>query len=406
MFSYWMLKLPAAFTTPKGTWKGEVEIRTVLREHNPPLKRSGILRANSGRYSTMLVVDKSLVTSDNPTGMTVSSAKPLDVARWKNFKEDVAASKGAPSANAPVVVALVLRPGDPACCASEYAAEVLNARMHHEATASSLKQRFEMFKIDAREDPEILHELGIKHLPIFVMYHGGSMVYAGPIGGKKVKVSTTTASPQILVVEPDIRHQIGIEKTVRKMGCDTFLCLSISEAIERIQHFSAPSSGRTPIIFDIIFISDQLSTNEISNLSNKISDFTKANRTVLCGLVDVLGENGYKNLHAVKWKDFITDDVTQVLPATLSNFIPIATQKPIKPNAVSKLLEMRVVPAENTNFGLSPESLMAKLNEIIDKIQSNVIVSTNSSHLRDGKPYVGIRLSAEDVRMRGMQLTK
>lgn len=408
--------LPAAFTSADGTWKGEVEIRHVLREHNPPLKRSEILRANSGRYSNMLIVSKTLVTADNPTGMTVSSAKPLETIRWKTFIEDVTLSKHVPTA--PVYVALVLRPGDPACCASEYAAEVLNARMmdsdegnkNTQTTSHHLKnvnQKYKMYKIDVCEDPGIVNELGIKHLPVFVMFHGGNMVYAGPIGGKKVKCSASSISPQVLVVEPDIRHQIGIEKTVRKQGCDTFLCLSVGEAIERIQQFSAPTSGRAPIIFDIIFLSDQLSTNDISTLAKKVSEFTSSKRTVLCGLVDVLGENGYQNLHAVKWKDCITEDVSLVLPATVSNFVSLATQKPIKSAAIVKLLSLRVVPPENMNFGLSPESLLAKMNEVIDKLQgTGNEMASSLIQLRDGKPYVGIRLSAEDVRMRGMQLTK
>ena len=46
-----------------------MEVRSALREMNPPLARSGILKANSGRYSTALVVDKAAVTADNPTGI-------------------------------------------------------------------------------------------------------------------------------------------------------------------------------------------------------------------------------------------------------------------------------------------------------------------------------------------------
>ena len=42
--------LPATYVKPDGTWRSFSEINSRLKELNSPLKRSAILRANSGRY--------------------------------------------------------------------------------------------------------------------------------------------------------------------------------------------------------------------------------------------------------------------------------------------------------------------------------------------------------------------
>ena len=68
--------VPKHLATLDGSWKGEVEVRSALRVLNPPLKRSAVLRSNSGRYSEMMVVNAAAATSNNPTGMVVPLGLP------------------------------------------------------------------------------------------------------------------------------------------------------------------------------------------------------------------------------------------------------------------------------------------------------------------------------------------
>ena len=60
--------LPAHLVDANGTWKNDTDVRNALLEISPVLRRTNVLKCNSGRYSNMLVVDADNVSAKNPTG--------------------------------------------------------------------------------------------------------------------------------------------------------------------------------------------------------------------------------------------------------------------------------------------------------------------------------------------------
>lgn len=389
-----------------GGWKTEMAIRSTLMELNPPLKRSNTLRAASGRYSSLLVVNPKLVTSNNPTGMVVPIGVPLETIAWKNLKMEL--DQVGPTSSE-VVVCLVMRTGDPSSCASQRVAEIVNLDLHEAPASFAPKNRsatsqisYRMVKADVGDDSTVVSELGIKSLPSFVMFCGPSMLYAGPVGGRKVKAASSVQKPQILIIEPNFRHQIMAEKTLRKLGCDTFLCLSIHEAVERIRQFSSTLEGSPSLTFDVVIISDELQASpDLSTLARQLDEVVVSKRTVMCAAVDVLGDRGMHNLKAAKWSaNFCTENVSAVLQLPLASLVQIAIQKPVKAGALEELLTRRTVNAEEVAFGLTPETLKSKMMAAAGNVGSGGSRS-GQQHIQK---YVGIKLSAEDVRMRGQGL--
>lgn len=448
-------QLPSKLVDDKGRWKGEVEVRSTLREMNPPLARSAILKANSGRYSLALVVDKTAVTADNPTGMVVPVGLPLASVYWRHFKAEIGAMVSNPSA--PLTVILLLRNGDARGHAFERVAEIANLMADNErsscmksaastrratsapasgegAGSSGMKSGgvgssgaaeelkyvvdkastagLRMLRMDVCENNEIVSELGVKSLPTFLFFKGPNLAYAGPVGGKKVKL-TISSKPQILIIEPDFKMQVQIEKSLRKNGYDTFLCLTVAEAMDRIHQFSGIGDTAS-IVFDVVLVAEDVSSMDLSVLAQRLAENVKSRRTVIAALVSVLGPRGKHNLEAVSWHHHFSNEVSTLLPVPLSNIAQAVIQKPVKPISVEKLLSMRHVPPEDLNFGLTPETLLNKVKKVYDDLLGKsapmmshftatgaaALASTQSSQ------YVGIRLSAEDVRMRGKSLTR
>jgi hypothetical protein len=246
--------LPKALMTEKGKWKNEQQVLTSLREMNPPLKRSATLRANSGRYSSSMVVNASLVSADNPTGMVVPLGIPLETVTWSKLKEQN--SYEGNGEKGPLTVALVLRTGDPRGCIIERIAAVVNMELRNQEND---KNDVRMIRIDVGENSDILKDIGIKELPTFLMYLSGKLVYAGPIGGRKVKTSSASSRPQILIIESDFKSQISMEKVLKKFGCDIFMCMTSSEAAERVNQVN---NGLNETVFDLILISEDLTYQE------------------------------------------------------------------------------------------------------------------------------------------------
>lgn len=403
----------------------------------------------------MLVVDPQAVTSDNPTGMVEIRGLPLQHVRWEQLKSSLINED--PKL---LTVVLVLRAGDPICCSYLRIAEIVHLKYqkyrselnsHNNTTntnstnlnstnntnntnntsrppsainSSSATYNIssrppKMYQIDVSESSNVIKELGIKSLPIFLIYQGSNLVYAGSIGGRNVKLDTTVHKPQVMLVESNFRDQITCEKTLRKLGCEPFLCLTINEAVNRIQQFSNPlpnSSGHTPdpVIFDLILISEDVPGGDLMNLRRVLKDVTQdsssssnnrhnnsnnngsnnnnsGGRTIVAMLINVLGEFGRSNLNAVHWESGCTNDVTAFSRRDLANVCSAAIQKPIKQIAIEKLLSMRQLSHVDSNFGLTPETLERKISQVFQE-------ALNGQCRRID--YVGIRMSAQDTKLR------
>jgi len=230
------------------------------------------------------------------------------------------------------------------------------------------------------------------------MIQSGRLLYSGAVGGRKVHLPSVSR-PQVLIVEPTFKDQIAMEKTLKKNDCDTFLCLDIYQALERLHQFSQINTNGGPaIVFDVVLISEDVETGDFDMLYRQIAALVKSKRTVVGALVSVLGEKGKRNLHSVPWCDYCSFEVEGAVSGPLSRIASVAVQKPIKNLSVSKLLSLRSVPLEDVNFGLTCKTLMAKIEQVQQSVLSNTDMRPNLN------PSIGIKLSAEDVKMRGTNL--
>jgi hypothetical protein len=109
-----------------GKWKGSVEIRSALEDANPPIKRTFVLHSASGRYSSMIVVNPKAVTPQNPTGMVKTIGLPLTPLKWSTLKEMFSTAPAASIPGSPLVVALLMRDGDPSSVIAKGVAEYVN----------------------------------------------------------------------------------------------------------------------------------------------------------------------------------------------------------------------------------------------------------------------------------------
>jgi hypothetical protein len=139
--------------TENGKWKGSVEIRAALEGANPPIKRTFVLHSASGRYSSMIVVNPKAVTPQNPTGMVKTLGLPLPTLKWSTLKEMFSSAPAATIPGSPLVVALVMRDGDPSCVIAKGVAEYVNLLYAQEKgdTAVLMKSaNIEMVRIHCR----------------------------------------------------------------------------------------------------------------------------------------------------------------------------------------------------------------------------------------------------------------
>lgn len=117
----------------------------------------------------------------------------------------------------------------------------------------------------------------------------------------------------------------------------------------------------------------------------------------------------------MKWdSDFSTFEGHVVLKQQLSSIIQIAIQKPIKQGSIMKALSLKSAPSTGSSFGLTTETLHAKIKNMQATGLAECMGSTNLSVTGTqgpvggsiGDPYIGIKLSAEDVKYRGRSLIK
>lgn len=406
--------------TSKGTWKGSVEIGKALKGINPPLRRNRVLDGNSGRYSNMLVVNKSAVTALNPSGGTVLSGKPLLSRQWEvtaMTKPSPVASVGVSSGSfglkedlsststSVVTAILVTRGGDPACLAIERVAEVANDILASEVPeptstkSSGGHKEVHLVKIDISDNPTIANEFGIKAFPTFLVFRGPELVYGGPLGGRKFKLASRPYRPQILLIEPNFGLQLQSEKMLKKMGCDPFLCLNAQQATDRIRRFSL--SGTQTMTFDLVLVSQDVTNDGLRDLTKCLRDFVAEKKTIVAIMASALGEHGKHNLISVDWSDHYTTDLIKLVSPELCAAASHGILCPLKSIAIEKLLDFREGASASAvpELGLTPQNLLTRLHEFKD---SKPTVSRVQSKTGGGtQPYLGIKMSAEDTKLRG-----
>ena len=383
--------IPGHLVYKGGGWKTDTDVRASLQEINPVLKRTNVLKCNSGRYSDMLVVEQSRVTHKNPTGMVVPEGVALDLLRWKDLKVSLEEQSSASIGGGLLTVALIGRVGEPRYAACMRMAELANLRLQADDEKGGTP-KFRLLRIEVGENSDVLHELKIKYLPTFVMWSGGKVVYQGQAGGMKVS-SGPVYRPKVLLIESQPKLQLSIEKHLKKANCDSYLCLTSSHALEALQRIMSANDA-----FDVVLVSADVlesQASELSILRGKLTAAIESKRTVVAAMVSTVGEHGRHNLRAFSWdENTCSKDVADLNGA--ARLCTALIQKPVKGTAISSLLNMCSYRGDDlyVQLGVTPEAFVTKMNNVREEAAKG----TNAAGL--GK----LHLSIQDVRYAGTQL--
>ena len=253
----------------------------------------------------------------------------------------------------------------------------------------------------------------MRYLPMFLALAPASgvlrCIYSGSLGGRKIGSSGSGGGssaadsgsgsgsssggggsgsgggrPQVLLIESKPSHQLFLEKVLRKENCDSFLCFTVGQASERCSQLSQmastrPDGSRTEIVFDLVLISAEEDLRELGALLKRLQQHTSTGRTVVAGLVSVLGVEGEVKLACGKWdpKTLTSTNFDTLLPAPLAAAATLAVQKPLKAASIAELMS-RVVRfpgaasgasgsgAVALNMGLTPQSLLVRAAALRD----------------------------------------
>jgi hypothetical protein len=365
--------LPGYLMTAKGKFKDEIDVLTTLKELNPPLKRGNMIRAASGRYSQLLVVDPKQVSASNPAGVHTVSCVSLIKICWLDFKKHVMNI-----ADNKLHTVLIARQSDHDGYNFTRVAEKAYSQIKND---EDLKSKHLMYLIDVSDNSDIIFDLDIKSLPVFAMFANGHMVYSGKCGG--LKLPFIRPNPVVIVIEPDTKQQATLEKTLRKYGLETILFLRVTDALPHINKN-----------VKCILVSSEADATDMPLLSQRVKDVREYHAPEILALVNVLGMHGKEVLRAAEWNEaFFTSNVNIVVDAPLAGYISRALQKPIKSRSVHVLateIEARMTSNYAIAGGLTVRSLIRHMLEQLEK--GTALVS------RSGGGKIGIRLCAEDLR--------
>ena len=108
------------------------------------------------------------------------------------------------------------------------------------ASEGSSLTSFKLAKFEMAESRFMVERYGVLTLPCFLMFYQGRPVYAGSMGGKRERLERETATPRVLVVEPNFQEQISVEKLLRAQRPPVLwdLALTASEARLRQKQLS------------------------------------------------------------------------------------------------------------------------------------------------------------------------
>jgi hypothetical protein len=249
------------------------------------------------------------------------------------------------------------------------------------------------------ENSAVLADLSIRYLPTFVMWSGGRVVYQGQAGGKKVSLGPAYR-PKVLLIESSPKFQLATEKHLKKADCDSFLCVSSSAALDRLQRVMSANDA-----FDLVLVSDDLlesQASELSILRGKLTAAVESRRTVVAAMVSVTGDNGAHNLKAFAWDaNSCSADVAKLSGA--GRLCTALLQKPVKGAAIAALLGQCSYHGEDdyVQFGVTPDALLAKINEVREAAAKGAGAGTGA-----GAGAGALHLSLQDVKYKGAGLLR
>jgi len=328
--------------------------------------------------------------------MVTTEGLPLQLVGWASLKAELEEQAKLSSSSQLLTVGIIGRIGEVRYSACLRMAALTNQKLA-DGIGQGDSQRFRMVRIEVGENSDVLKDLSVKYLPTFVMWSAGRVVYRGQAGGMKVP-SGPLYRPKVLLIENKPKFQLAIEKCLKKLNCDSFLCMTASAALDALQHLTL---GDNKGAFDLVLVSADLmetTSAELSVLRGKLAGAIEQRRTVMAAMVSTVGEQGQHNLKSYAWDaNYCSSDVGRLPGAR--GLMQLLCQKPVKVAAITALLEQCDYKGEDiyVQLGVTPDAFLTK------------IVAVREQAVRGG-PGKGrddtLHLSIQDVQYRGCSLVK
>ena len=348
---------PRYLLTAQGQFKNDLAIVKAIREIHPPLHRGRMISTTSGRYSGMLVVDPKKINPFNPSGMTTVKGCALEEVTWEDFKTRIG-----PSKDSKLHVLLIARQTEHEGYYYKRVAEEVNATIYEDYEK---KQRYRLHFCEVADNTEALQVLNIKTHPAFLMTSNGLVGYFGKCGGKMLP--KRSATPIVMIIEPNIKFQSGLESGLRRNGFQTILCLSIFQAMTYLDSFvSECSTGHNTSGIRAVLISSEANGAEISLLSKKLAH-PLLEDVELIALLKVL-DNGLPNSSNIIWdENFICSDVQKLLKLPMADHVKSVTLKPLKTKTIQYLKKNRDM--GDGCYGLCASSLIRSMHATAESMR-------------------------------------
>ena len=228
------------------------------------------------------------------------------------------------------------------------------------------------------------------------MWSGGNLSYIGQAGGNKVRLGPSHR-PKVLLIEPSYKFQLNTEKLLKKASCDSFLCLSVSAALDSLQKLMTTNAADNA--FDLILVAEEViesQASELSILRGKIAGDVESGKTIVAAMLSTTPQN----LKTFSWNDIgLSEDVGNIPGG--SRLFHRVSQKPMKSTGILELLNQRQYMRDDlyVQMGLTPESFITKINAVREGAISGGAkdVSMISKQLH---------LSIQDVNYKGSNLVR
>lgn len=369
---------PAYLLSESGQFKNELDIIKAIKAIHPPLNRGRMISTTSGRYSGMLVVDRKNISPVNPTGMKTLRFAPLLEMSWQEFKTRVG-----PLRDSKLHVLLMARQSEHEGYYFKRIAEAANEMI---AEDNEKRHQIIVYYCEIADNPESLVDLNLKSHPVFIMAFNGSVVYGGKCGGQMLPKKAV--APIVIVIEPDIKFQVGLEKSLRRSGFQTILCLTVAEAIVVIDSMMGQSSALRSSYLRAVLVANEANAPSITLLSGKLSQ-SAFKDAELIALVNVFDRN-LIDRPSIRWDEtFCSSDVSNWLQPPLSRHVKMVTPKPLKPKTIQYMRECWSQRSEY--FGLTSSSLIRMMSQTLVRTRTAGCPSVDLSEYR-----LGISLNSSD----------
>lgn len=369
-----------------------VELRHALMQKNPPLLRSNVLTAASGRYVDEIIVSERELSAVNPTGKReiprslIRNIAPADLRRHVSEQRE-----------GTLLCVACVRQDDRASRNAEVVAESACSGRSDDAT-------FDIVKCDMSVSKHVMESYGVRAVPTFLMFYQNRLVYRGQIGGQAVRIAPDFKPFRILYVEPNFKDQLTSEKVLRKQRFACELCLNAAQAGQRKQAIDCARAQQGDSLspgkhttYDVVFVSSALCPDDCTFLEQLFGP-----DTLVCGLASLSGAEGAEAMLSANWSGRhrgISFDVDWLLPQHVASISRMALTKPLKATALEDLSDF-LIQNNKLEFsgvqykGLTPTSLLQKIAESKTLGQRGIFVeeplddtATRSLHSSTSNPW-------------------